>query len=683
MMSTQFSKKKQIDCIAVPMTVREVSALPILFFIWKLYELINEKNSVEAAKEAAKPSLVITLPNADKASKDYIYRLFSLYKLEALFADIQVHNLSIADKDDIYIRDPKTYKEIIPRLGLKSGPNIQFFETMRKCSGFGYTLLNEVDMLPLRSDWLKHIPKAVPASGNFFAVGSRYSGQEKLGPDIARHINGNAIYNTGSPIFQEFLDMTWEPGVEQMCKDLPDTAYDIWFSRLYHQYMGTEFSKLSSNDYGHLQAYDQMFISTPIIANLLPTDLLWHHDLSAHISNGVSLLHGKTAPAICLQLAFNELRNNDASAFVKDMCIPPMSSRLFMSLSHAHSDARVVNKLKKDLHSATIGVFVTSPAHSTITALMEAQLNQKIIEDLLASEVYSSFSIPKIADLAPSYAVTTSNLFAFSPYKSGSTLLFNGLQLLAGEDFLNVAYKSYYDESFALYGDTVEWLNREDHESLFSSPSCIYGGFRDADPFTAINQVPVRVDIVTKAKALPGNSQFIFLFRDPRDCLVSLYFSHLKSHRITSSPSMSTLRSDIAKMSIDRRVIDTTTTFFQAFSRIVCLLERVIESKIPYQVFAYEQVYSHQHSMFRKICSSMNYDLNDQRWNQLVNMSRNSPNPLDVHPTSEDDALHIRKGTPGDHKLKLSENTIKLINKPFKPLLEFMQVINPHYNYFE
>jgi hypothetical protein len=678
-MSPHSFEKRQIDCIAVPMTAREVGALPILFFIWKLYELINEKNSVEAAR----PSLVITLPNGDKAPNSYIYRLFSVYKLETLFADIQVHNLSIADEDDIYIRDPETYKGSIPRLGLKSGPNNQFFETMRKCSGFGCTLLNEVDMLPVRSNWLEQISMAVPASGHFFAVGSRYSGEQKLGPDIARHINGNAIYNTGSPIFREFLDMTWEPGVERMCKDMPDTAYDIWFSRLYHRCMGSEFRDLSSSEFRHLQAYDQMFISTSIIANLLPTDLLWHHDISLHISNGVSLLHGKTAPAICLQLAFNELRDHDASAFVKDMCIPPMSSRLFISLSHAHSDARVVSHLKKNLHSAQTGAIVASPALSAISALMEVHLYQKIIEDLLASEIYSSFSIPEIADLAPSDAVTTSNLFAFSPYKSGGTLLFNGLQLLAGEDHLNVAYKSYYDESYALHGDTVEWLNRSDHESLFSSPSCIYGGFRDADPFTAINQGPVRVDVTAKAKALPGNSQFIFLFRDPRDCLVSLYFSHLRSHTTTSSLYTSAAAINAAKMSIDRRVIETTASCFHNFAQIVCLLERVIESEIPFQVFAYEQIYSNQHSMFRKICSSMNYDLNYQRWNQLVNVSRISANPLDVHPTSEDNARNIRKGTPGDHKIKLSENTIKLINKPLKPLLEFMQAINPHYNYLE
>lgn len=66
-------------------------------------------------------------------------------------------------------------------------------------------------------------------------LGSSYKGNVMLGPDIIGHINGAAVYSSGNSSFQEFCDNYWEPGVEEMCKDLPDTAYDIWLSRMQHK----------------------------------------------------------------------------------------------------------------------------------------------------------------------------------------------------------------------------------------------------------------------------------------------------------------------------------------------------------------------------------------------------------------------------------------------------------------
>ena len=662
------------------MTAREVNALPILFFIWKVYGLINNRN----AEKTPKPCLVITAPNADKSFYDRVNRLFSVYELDDLFCQVKVVSLSISQKDDIYVRDAKDHNDTLPRLGLKSGPNTQFFHTMRVCSNFHYTLLNEVDMLPLRADWLQAVANVIPIYNNFFVVGSRYSGHAKLGPDIARHINGNAIYNTGNRAFQEFLDSRWEPGVEKMCKDQPDTAYDIWFSRHYYECMFSGFQDLSSNDYQYLQECDQRFISTQAIADLLPTDLPWFDHLSDHINNGVILLHGKNAPATCLQLAFAELERDKGCIAAKTIYKSPMSSRLFLSLKHAHSDSRITYQLKRHFRKAQSEAPFSSTTLNRITLIMEAQQHSKVITDFLESDDYARLPIPLIKDLKSDDDSTASTLFAFAPYKSGSTLLFTGLELLSRTNHINMRYKSYYDESFKLYGDTSSWLCRISPEDLFNASGYIYGGFRDAYPFTSRNQEQLKIDIVAKSKALSGGAKFIFLLRDPRDCLVSLYYSHLKSHRIsTSSSLMNAARTHAETTPIDRYVIHSLASTYQNIAQMLSLLETIRRSSIPYQVFVYEDIFNEQHSMFREICSSLNYDLDDKRWKQLVDESQVSNNPLNVHPTSEDQARHIRKGTPGDYKAKLGESTIRLINKPLQPLLELLQRINPNYNYME
>lgn len=676
----QSRRMQHLECIAIPMTSMEVNALPILFFIWRLYGLMN----YEDAEAARKPCLVITLPNGKNSIHEKIYRLFSIYELGSLFSDVRVIDLQISPEEDIYIRDARDYDRTIPRLGLKSGPNKQFFQTMRICSEFSCTLLNEVDMLPLTTDWLDKLANVIPPNNDFMVLGSRYSGEAKLGPDIARHINGNAIYNTGNPAFQEFLDTVWEPGVEEMCKDQPDTAYDIWFSRHYYQCMNSAFRSLSPYAYTRLHEYDQKFIATHVIANVLPTDQSWYNHLGYHISNGVTLLHGKTAAALSLQLAFTELESCKSWIAERTIYSMPMSSRLFLSLGHAHSDSRVVYHLKRHFCKVRSEPQLVLSRPNSITAIMESQHQLKVVQALIESNSYANASIASSLDLQEVDHTPANNLFAFSPYKSGSTLLFNGLQLLCSPSFTGMNYKSYYDESFKLYGDTTTWLARIPQDDLFAASGCIYGGFRDADPFTSTDREPTKVDIIAKSKSLSGGSKFIFLFRDPRDCLVSLYYSHLKSHRITNDVSlMNTARMQAASMTVNRYVLNNLASTFENFVRMLTLISLLKQCRIPYQVFTYEYIFYHQFDMFRNICASLNYDLDDVRWQNLVDESQVSANPLNVYPVSEDESKHIRKGAPGDYKSKLSETTVRLITKPLYPLLEFLQRANPDYSYFD
>jgi hypothetical protein len=315
---------------------------------------------------------------------------------------------------------------------------------------------------------------------------------------------------------------------------------------------------------------------------------------------------------------------------------------------------------------------------------METQEHKKVIHNLMKSNAYTKLAVASSLDLTGDNISPVSTLFAFAPYKSGSTLLFNGLQLLSGPSFTGMTYKSYYDESFNLYGNTSSWLDIISPDDLFASSKYIYGGFRDADFFASINQDPIKIDIVSMAKALTGESKFIFLFRDPRDCLVSLYYSHLKSHRITTpSSSLTLVRAHAASIPIELYVLQNLDAIFQNIVRMLVLIDALKQAGIQYQIFSYEYSFYNQHEMFRDICSSINYDLTDMRWKHLVDASQASLNPLNMHPISEDDSRHIRKGVPGDYKDKLSESTIRLINEPLQPILKFLQRANPSYNYID
>ena len=117
--------------------------------------------------------------------------------------------------------------------GTKSGPNQQFFRTMRALRQLGVAapcLLLEVDAFPTRPQWLFELD-AVIGSADFLIAGSAYAGQSRLAPQISRHFNGNSVYGLGHRQFDDFLS-AWERLLLHCLKFMPALAYDIvleWF----------------------------------------------------------------------------------------------------------------------------------------------------------------------------------------------------------------------------------------------------------------------------------------------------------------------------------------------------------------------------------------------------------------------------------------------------------------------
>jgi len=290
--------KVTIDCIAIPTISRELGDLAVLFACWRLFHR-NEKVSER---------LLITLPNAhDQALLDNINRLASILEIDRLFELINVEFLDIPLDEDIYIKHGQKWAGKIPRLGLKSGPNSQFFRTLRCARSNEFTFLNETDVFPLNSTWHRDLSQSLRVNKDW-VLGSHYCGDTTLGVDIISHINGAAVYATGNHDFQKFCTEIWEPGIAEMCKKMPDTAYDIWLSRLQHKYSrepelwaqkGRSYQRLITDAISR-------FTGTEYIANLtLPSDLKEINELK---NKGYSIVHGKHFQSHALHNAINQAR---------------------------------------------------------------------------------------------------------------------------------------------------------------------------------------------------------------------------------------------------------------------------------------------------------------------------------------------------------------------------------------
>lgn len=145
------------------------------------------------------------------------------------FKELRITYLGLPGSVNYYVKDHAEVGR--PR---KLGPNVQFLSVMRECANYGHVFLMETDVTPVSADWLSRLSEFCGNAGEFWIAGAEVGGT--LGGDPANllHLNGNAIYHTGSQEFQQFLAEVLEPALLHMTYGRSDShiAYDCVISRL-------------------------------------------------------------------------------------------------------------------------------------------------------------------------------------------------------------------------------------------------------------------------------------------------------------------------------------------------------------------------------------------------------------------------------------------------------------------
>lgn len=128
-------------------------------------------------------------------------------QLKNYFSNVEVLNIEISPKNDIYKIEDLNETDI-PKYGLTSGPNILFWDTMKYMKKYNTTLVLEADCI-LYQSWLDTLINYVEYCGDFLISGSTYTGNYKISSSMSNgffHINGVALYKTGSPVFHYILE---------------------------------------------------------------------------------------------------------------------------------------------------------------------------------------------------------------------------------------------------------------------------------------------------------------------------------------------------------------------------------------------------------------------------------------------------------------------------------------------
>lgn len=169
----------------------------------------------------------------------------------------------------------------------------------------------------------------------------------------------------------------------------------------------------------------------------------------------------------------------------------------------------------------------------------------------------------------------------------------------------------------------------------------VYIGFRD--PPSALYQDPVFIE-----------SKKILVVRDPRDALVSEYFSNAYSHSMpTTGSEQSVLAKERAvalQESISRYVVSRTSHLNATVEKYGPLL-----NDPNLKIMRYEDVILKKANWIREISNHFEFEIDEGLVNDILGWA-------DVVPESENKKAFVRRVVPGDHLEKLDPDVISKIN---------------------
>jgi len=237
-----------------------------------------------------------------------------------------------------------------------------------------------------------------------------------------------------------------------------------------------------------------------------------------------------------------------------------------------------------------------------------------------------------------------SRCFAFSVHKNGSTLLERMITDVCKRcDIANVSLPSF----FFTEGITAQaWKDNEKLAPAFTK-NILYHGFRFLPP------------VLLKPSVHLQDCRFILLVRDPRDALVSQYFSFGKSSGSHAMPKKNAgafiaAREAIPERTIDEYVIDLSHQLRNKLETYRDALDFDLGL-----VRQYEDVFFDKETFLGEVFSHFDIEVPKRVITEVAAKH-------DIRPEKEDQTQHIRKGTPGDHKEKLLPETIETLSKTFR-----------------
>lgn len=174
------------------------------------------------------------------------------------------------------------------------------------------------------------------------------------------------------------------------------------------------------------------------------------------------------------------------------------------------------------------------------------------------------------------------------------------------------------------------------------------------------------IDIVSSIEV--QDIYYVFQIRDPRDMLVSEYFSYAWNHFLTER-SCATART--ITMNIDQYCIESSNVLLSYFDKLLNHLKKLNPERII--IVTYEEMILSFKSWLNKVIRPFHFQNHDA----VVDMLSSDQFIIkQITPPLVDQKAHIRHVSPGDHKLKLTNRTINFLTRKFLSTLKNKKIFN-------
>ncbi len=228
--------------------------------------------------------------------------------------------------------------------------------------------------------------------------------------------------------------------------------------------------------------------------------------------------------------------------------------------------------------------------------------------------------------------------FLYGVRKSGSSIMNAMVTSLARMNDVQ-----YVDVAGMLFGKGVgvgAWQSDPAMGGLLHGGN-VFGGFRDA---------PLGIE----DHPLVRRSRSVLLVRDPRDALVSEYFSNAYSHSIPEEGEarehMLEQRRRALRASVAEYVLRMAPGFRATLRHYAPFLRHP-----GLRLYRYERAIIDKRWFLRDVCDHWGWGVSEVQLDQILGWA-------DVMPAEENPTAFVRKVTPGDHREKLDTATIAALD---------------------
>lgn len=259
-------------------------------------------------------------------------------------------------------------------------------------------------------------------------------------------------------------------------------------------------------------------------------------------------------------------------------------------------------------------------------------------------------------DLIKKKAVSTSetpSVLHFSVNKAATQHVKKVLKKISYENGMtSIGLHDYAFHSNFPYLDSLNFDQMEEYKYLFKGNGYVYSVFGG---------------MIENIDKLEGY-KIILTIRDPRDILVSSYFSNAFSHTVPGKTGNKrdqflTKRNWANEVSIDDYVLSEVVSLFQIFERYKS--ELAVYSNVA--ILKYEEMISNYEGWLNQLLEKSGLSISESLFKELL-LENQSKAPL-----KEERYSHYRKGVSGDYLEKLKPVTIEKLNIKLMPLLEYFK----------